>query len=44
MILLTGNPKTGVTNNQITKAIDKIKYTLGDQMIIASGKCMVQVV
>lgn len=38
MILLTGNPKTGVTNNQITKAIDKIKYTLGDQMIIASGK------
>ncbi|MCF6466497.1 DUF7916 family protein [Clostridium sp. Cult2] len=38
MILLTGNPKTGVSNNQIIKAIGKIKYTLGDQIIIASGK------
>ncbi|CCQ95861.1 conserved hypothetical protein [[Clostridium] ultunense Esp] len=38
MVLLTGNPRTGVTNRQIAEAIDKIRYALGDHIIIASGK------
>ncbi len=38
MILLTGNPKTGVTNNQIIKSIKEIKQTIGDDVIIAAGK------
>jgi hypothetical protein len=38
MILLTGNPKTGVSNNQILKSIEKIKEAIGDEIIIAAGK------
>ncbi|NLV76255.1 MAG: haloacid dehalogenase-like hydrolase [Tissierellia bacterium] len=38
MVLLTGNPKTGVTNNKIIKAIKEIKQFVGDDIIIAAGK------
>ncbi len=38
MVLLTGNPKTGVTNNKIIKAIKEIKEFVGDDIIIAAGK------
>lgn len=38
MVLLTGNPKTGVTNSQIIKIIRKIKESIGDKIIIAAGK------
>jgi hypothetical protein len=38
MILLTGNPKTGVTNDQIVKVIESIKQVIGEDIIIAAGK------
>lgn len=37
-IVLTGNPKTGVTNNSIVKAIKDIRYKVGDGIIIIAGK------
>ncbi|MBP3197733.1 MAG: haloacid dehalogenase-like hydrolase [Butyrivibrio sp.] len=38
MILITGNPGIGVTNEGILNAIREIKEAVGDDMIIASGK------
>ena len=37
-ILLTGNPKTGVTNEEIIKSIKEIAQKLGDQLLIMAGK------
>jgi hypothetical protein len=37
-ICLTGNPKTGVTNAEILKAISKAKNVLGDEAFIIAGK------
>lgn len=37
-VLLTGNPKTGVTNEEIIKSIKKIAEALGDKLIIMAGK------
>ena len=37
-VLLTGNPKTGVTNSEIIKAIQAIASALGDKLIIMAGK------
>lgn len=38
MIVFTGNPKTGVTNEQIINAIKEIKASIGDKIIIVAGK------
>lgn len=38
MVLLTGNPRTGVTNKEILKTIKGIKDELGEEIIIAAGK------
>ncbi len=38
MVLLTGNPKTGVTNDKIIQSIKTIKKVVGDELIIAAGK------
>jgi len=38
MILLTGNPKTGVTNKTIVETVKSIRKELGDKMILAAGK------
>lgn len=38
LITLTGNPKTGVTNGQIEKAIRETRQELGDNIIIIAGK------
>lgn len=38
MIVLTGNPKTGVTNKAILKAVSEIREELGDKVVIAAGK------
>ena len=38
LILITGNPGIGVTNEGILKAIREIKEAVGDDVIIASGK------
>lgn len=38
MVLLTGNPKTGVTNSQIIKGLKEIKQFAGEDVIIAVGK------
>lgn len=38
MILITGNPGIGVTNEGILNAIREIKAAVGDDVIIASGK------
>ncbi len=38
MVLLTGNPNTGVTNKEIIKTIEQIKENLGEEIIIAAGK------
>ena len=38
IITLTGNPKTGVSNGQIEKAIREIRDELGDKIIIIAGK------
>ena len=37
-VLLTGNPKTGVTNKEIVRAIKEIAATLGEKIIIMAGK------
>jgi len=37
-VLLTGNPKTGVTNPEIIKAIQAISTALGDKLVIMAGK------
>ena len=38
MILLTGNPGTGVSNTAITKTLELYKKELGDKVILAAGK------
>lgn len=38
LITLTGNPDTGVTNEEIIKATAVMKETVGDDMIIIAGK------
>lgn len=38
MILLTGNPGNGVSNQAITDTLKKLKKELGDRMILAAGK------
>lgn len=37
-ILLTGNPKTGVTNDEIIASIKEISQALGQHLIIMAGK------
>ncbi|MRH41274.1 haloacid dehalogenase-like hydrolase [Aquibacillus halophilus] len=37
-VCLTGNPKTGVTNDEILKAISNAKTILGDDVSIIAGK------
>ncbi|UFU00799.1 haloacid dehalogenase-like hydrolase [Radiobacillus kanasensis] len=37
-ICLTGNPKTGVSNNEILKAIKRAKDILGESVFIIAGK------
>ncbi len=38
LILLTGNPKTGVTNQRIKESLKAIKEALGDDIVLAAGK------
>ncbi len=38
MVVFTGNPKTGVTNEQIVNAIKETKASIGDEIIIVAGK------
>ena len=38
MILLTGNPGTGVSNTAITETLTLFKKELGDKVILAAGK------
>jgi hypothetical protein len=38
LIILTGNPKTGVTNQSILKAIRDIREELSDSIALAAGK------
>lgn len=38
MILLTGNPGMGVSNDAIEKTLEDYKSALGDQVILAAGK------
>lgn len=37
-ICLTGNPKTGVSNSEISKAIQLTRSVLGEEMLIFAGK------
>ncbi|RSD25074.1 haloacid dehalogenase-like hydrolase [Mesobacillus subterraneus] len=37
-VCLTGNPKTGVTNTEITKAIEKARSAFGSEGLIIAGK------
>lgn len=37
-IVLTGNPKTGVTNDQIVAALTKIKQAVGEEVVLIAGK------
>ena len=37
-ILLTGNPKTGVTNKEIVASLKGIREKLGDKIVLAAGK------
>lgn len=37
-IILTGNPKTGVTNNEISRSIEEIKSVVGENIILLAGK------
>jgi len=37
-LLLTGNPKTGVTNKEIIASLKAIKKALGDKLVLAAGK------
>lgn len=38
MIVLTGNPGTGVSNNAIVNSLKEIKKSLGDRIILMAGK------
>lgn len=38
MVLLTGNPGNGVSNQAITDTLRKLKMELGDKLILAAGK------
>lgn len=38
MVLLTGNPGNGVSNQAITDTLRKLKKELGDRLILAAGK------
>lgn len=38
MIVLTGNPGTGVTNRAIINTLNEIKKSVGDTVILAAGK------
>ena len=38
MIVFTGNPKTGVTNEKIIKSINIAKENYGDKVVIMAGK------
>lgn len=38
MVVLTGNPATGVTNEEIIKSIEKISEKYKDEIIICAGK------
>lgn len=38
MVLLTGNPGNGVSNQAITDTLRKLKAKLGDRLILAAGK------
>jgi putative N-acetylmannosamine-6-phosphate epimerase len=38
MIVLTGNPGTGVSNRAINHSLSEIKKVLGDKVILAAGK------
>ncbi|MBN4062700.1 MAG: PEP phosphonomutase [Alkaliphilus sp.] len=38
IIVLTGNPKTGVTNREIVKAVAEIKKAVGNEIVITAGK------
>lgn len=38
MIVLTGNPGNGISNQAITDSLRKIKNAVGDKMILAAGK------
>lgn len=38
LITLTGNPKTGVSNDQIERAIREAREELGDRVILIAGK------
>lgn len=38
MVVLTGNPKTGVTNEEIIRSIKEIHQAHGDKIIIMAGK------
>ncbi len=38
MVVFTGNPKTGVSNEQIVNAIKKTRDAIGDKIIITAGK------
>lgn len=38
LILLTGNPGTGVSNRQIISSLKNIRAQLGDKLILAAGK------
>lgn len=38
MILLTGNPGTGVSNKEIISTLKEISKSLGDKLILAAGK------
>lgn len=37
-VCLTGNPKTGVSNREITQAIAKARAVMGEEMLIIAGK------
>lgn len=38
MIVLTGNPGNGISNQAITDSLQKIKNAVGDKLILAAGK------
>jgi len=38
MIVLTGNPKTGVSNEAITNSLKEIRSVLGDKIVLVAGK------
>ena len=38
MIVLTGNPGMGVTNNAIIRSLQQLKASVGDQVVLTAGK------